>query len=168
MIESQSPKSIIRTDINGVVDQVFNSVSSPLWGSASTRGSIVKLSDGSIIVQFDSTLYKLDPITGVPDSTFNTNVSGISVNQNAEKLLIDSNNKIVSLKPFIRLNEDGTTDTSINVGTGFTGGPVSPWGITDTVDGYIVVGWFTAYDGYAVSNIAKILTDGTNDTVSSL
>ncbi len=73
----------------------------------------------------------------------------------------------ISAVGFCRLNSDGTRDTSLSVGTGF-----SPFSDVITVrdmiiqpDGKILVGGaFNIYNGTTVSNIIRLESDGTLDT----
>ncbi len=62
----------------------------------------------------------------------------------------------------VRLNSDGTVDSSFVVGTGFSSGEV--YDIELQPDGkMIVVGEFTQYNGSSVSNIVRLNSDGTID-----
>ena len=63
----------------------------------------------------------------------------------------------------IKLNSDGTRDTSFTIGTGFNTGSV--YGVPIQSDGKIVVGGtFTAYNGTAQNYITRLNSDGTRDT----
>jgi uncharacterized delta-60 repeat protein len=63
----------------------------------------------------------------------------------------------------IRLNADGTIDTSFVIGTGFNTG--TALGILTQSDGKIVVGGsFTAYNGTAQNYITRLNSNGTRDT----
>ena len=89
---------------------------------------------------------------GTIDSGFST---GSGFNARASDVIIESNGKIVVVGIFttydgssssgiVRLNSDGTIDTSFNVGTGFDSIAV---GVTQIRDYYYVTGEFTLYDG---------------------
>jgi uncharacterized delta-60 repeat protein len=63
----------------------------------------------------------------------------------------------------IRLNVDGSRDTSFTVGTGFAGGRV--WGLALQSDGKVLcVGDFTTFNGGTADGIIRLNTDGTKDT----
>jgi uncharacterized delta-60 repeat protein len=72
-----------------------------------------------------------------------------------------------SYNGIIRLNLDGSIDTSFNVGTGFSSS-VSSWTINQIVvqpdNKIIVVGRFTAYKGNTHNNIIRLNADGSVDT----
>ena len=89
---------------------------------------------------------------GTIDSGFST---GSGFNARASDVIIESNGKIVVVGLFttydgssssgiVRLNSDGTRDTSFNVGTGFNADAV---GVTQIRDYYYVTGEFTLYNG---------------------
>ncbi len=62
----------------------------------------------------------------------------------------------------IRLNTDGTKDSSFTTGTGFSG---TVYGIKIQADGKIfAVGGFTTYNGVTENRIIRLNTDGTKDT----
>jgi uncharacterized delta-60 repeat protein len=61
----------------------------------------------------------------------------------------------------IRLNTDGSLDTTFSIGTGFS---ASVWGITIQSDGKILVcGSFTSYSGGVESRIIRLNTNGSKD-----
>lgn len=64
----------------------------------------------------------------------------------------------------VKLNIDGTIDSSFNTGTGLnTGGYI--FGINVQSDGKILIGGdFTSYNGVTRSRVARLNTDGTLDT----
>ena len=62
----------------------------------------------------------------------------------------------------IRLNSDGSRDSSFNIGTGFN---FDVYTIDQQSDGKIIVGgWFNEYNGESVNGIARLNTDGTLDS----
>jgi hypothetical protein len=68
----------------------------------------------------------------------------------------------VSANRIIRLNPDGTRDTSFNVGTGFDGQVSGVY--VDEITGHIyVAGAFTTYKQVSVLRVARLLQDGTLD-----
>jgi hypothetical protein len=66
----------------------------------------------------------------------------------------------------VKLSEDGSIDTSFNVGTGFSpAGGADVYQIkNDTSGNLFVVGRFTSYNGASSRGIVKILPNGTRDT----
>jgi hypothetical protein len=70
----------------------------------------------------------------------------------------------VSSNNIIRLNNDGTIDTTFNAGTGFNG-PVYTLARQSTLN-IMVGGDFTTYNGYGTfNNIARLSPDGGNNTL---
>jgi uncharacterized delta-60 repeat protein len=107
---------------------------------------------------------------GTIDPTFNT---GTGFNSTIIDGLITSTNKIVlggfftayngdGSNRIIKLNDDGTKDTSFNIGSGFNAGNIqSLW---EQNDGKILaVGTFTNYSGSTANRIVRINLDGTKD-----
>jgi uncharacterized delta-60 repeat protein len=104
------------------------------------------------------------------DDTF---VYGTGFNGDTTGLVIQSDGKIVvggtftsyngtSRNRIIRLNTDGSVDTTFSVGTGFD---AAVWAITLQPDGKILVGGdFTSYSGSSRSKIIRLNTNGTIDT----
>ena len=107
---------------------------------------------------------------GVLDTTFNI---GAGFNSYLNKVVVDSNLKVLAGGAFttftgvtqnrlIRLNTDGSKDTSFDIGTGF-GGEV--FEILVNSNGKIYVsGTFTTYKGVTQNRIIRLNTDGTKDT----
>lgn len=108
---------------------------------------------------------------GTIDSGFN---SGTGANGTIEKVLLQPDGKIIigggfnayngsGANRILRLNSDGTRDTSFTIGTGFSSGTVN--GMQLQSDGKIViVGTFTSYAGSTVNRIVRLNTNGTRDT----
>ncbi len=80
------------------------------------------------------------------------------------KIIIGGNfstSGIISRK-LVRLNPNGTIDSSFNVGTGFTGGINE---IILQTDGKLLVGgFFTAFNNRPVRNVVRLLSNGTLDS----
>lgn len=76
----------------------------------------------------------------------------------------DGTGPVIS-RGLIRLNPDGTVDTSFTVGSGFvTTESGNVYSIIVQDDGKIVVGgWFTTYDGDTANRIVRLNPDGSND-----
>ncbi|WP_445720334.1 T9SS type A sorting domain-containing protein [Flavobacterium sp.] len=107
---------------------------------------------------------------GSKDTSFNTgtgfNGSVYSIQQQTDgKILIGGNftsYKGVAAYRIIRLNTDGSKDTSFNTGTGFN---YTVYTIQQQTDGKILVGGaFTSYKGVAAYKIIRLNTDGSKDT----
>jgi uncharacterized delta-60 repeat protein len=104
------------------------------------------------------------------DDTF---VYGTGFNGEAVALAIQSDGKILvggnfttykgtARNRIIRLETDGSIDTTFGIGTGFN---ATVWAITIQPDGKILVGGeFTSYSGAIESKIVRLNTNGTIDT----
>jgi uncharacterized delta-60 repeat protein len=107
-----------------------------------------------------------------PDgNTFNGTVRVITLQPDG-KILVGGNFSTyndgtgsVNSSGLIRLNDDGTVDTSFNVGDGFlTDENGNVYSIIVQDDGKIVVGgWFYEYDGTTAEKIVRLNPDGSND-----
>jgi len=164
---------IIKLDNTGSIDTTFNMG----VGFGNTVYTMVTQSDGKLIVGGDFTTYsgsnatrftRLN-ISGTLDATFNV---GAGPNGSVYDTVLQSDGKIVAVGAFttysgssssgiVRVNTNGTRDTTFNVGTGFTG---TPYSIAMQSDGkFIVVGAMTNYSGSSITRILRINTDGTRD-----
>jgi len=65
------------------------------------------------------------------------------------------------LSNFVVLNEDGSIDGSVTIGTGFNGFVQEVF--VDSSDRILVVGAFTDYDGYAAPTVIRLNVDGSPD-----
>jgi uncharacterized delta-60 repeat protein len=109
---------------------------------------------------------------GTLDPTFEQGLVGFSFTVN--KIQVQADDKIIvggnfasysgSSNPgIVRLNANGTKDTTFNIGTGgFFGGQVTNIKIQPDQK-IIAMGGFTSYSGSAVNRITRINTDGTRD-----
>lgn len=118
-----------------------------------TRNNIVRINaDGSLDLGFN-------PGTGANDEVASTAI------QSDGKIIIAGNFTTyngVSRNRIARINSDGTLDASFNPGTGAND---LIWDIALQSDGkIIIVGKFTNYNGTARNRIARLNSDGTNDT----
>jgi uncharacterized delta-60 repeat protein len=107
---------------------------------------------------------------GSKDTSFNI---GTGFNNIVNTNTIDSNGKILvggeyteysgsTQNRLIRLNSDGTKDTSFNVGAGFND---DVWALAVDSNGKILVGGnFTSYSGSAQNYLIRLNSDGTKDT----
>ena len=112
---------------------------------------------------------------GTPDSTFNIGtgfggvVNSITEDTSTGKVYVGGGFTTftgTTINRFLRLNSDGSRDTTFNVGTGFAGGNVLDSKIQS--DGKILVfGFFTGFTGSANFGIIRLNTDGSQDTTFS-
>jgi len=109
---------------------------------------------------------------GTLDTTFEQGLVGFSFT--VSKIQVQADDKIIvggnfasysgSSNPgIVRLNANGTKDTSFNIGTGFPGGQVTNIKIQPDQK-IIAMGVLTSYSSSAVNRITRINTDGTRDT----
>jgi uncharacterized delta-60 repeat protein len=163
-------------DSTGAISQSFNIGN----GFNNTVFSFVTQSDGKILAGGAFINYSGSNINrivrlntnGTRDTTFNV---GTGFNNTVNNLNIQSDGKIIAIGPFIsysgssvngivRINTDGTRDTTFNIGNGFQT-PITVNHSTLQSDGKIVVvGAFTLYSGSTNLRIVRINTDGTKDT----
>jgi uncharacterized delta-60 repeat protein len=164
---------IIKLDNTGSIDTTFNMGA----GFNNTVYCMTTQSDAKLIVGGDFSSYSGSNVTritrlnvsGTYDTTFNV---GAGPNGAVYDFKIQSDGKIVAVGPFttysgssssgiVRINTNGTRDTTFNVGTGFTG---TPNAVTMQSDGkFIIVGSMTNYSGSGITRIVRINTDGTRD-----
>ena len=170
---------IVRLNIDGSKDSSFKTGT----GFSSSVSSIAIQTDRKIIVggsftSFNGTTVKYIirlNADGTRDTSFNT---GTGFNGSVESIAMQSDGKIIIgggkegfstfneivANKIIRLNSDGTRDSSFNTG---------PWtGFNDFIksiaiqsDGKIIVGGdFTTFNGVIVNRIIRLNTNGTRDT----
>jgi len=175
-----SQNYLIRLNSDGTKDTSFN-IGSGFTGYTSQRGlvdEIVVNSDGKILVGGNFLTYQgtgsnyLTRINsdGSKDTSFNTSNAFDSW---VYTMAVDSNGKIVAGGKFtffantgsnhlIRLNSDGTKDTSFNIGSGFN---AIVYSIAIDSNGKILAGGsFTTYSGSTQNYLVRLNTDGTKDT----
>ena len=181
---------IVRLNSSGTVDTTF----STSFASEMTSGIlfIKERSDSSLIVYgyryspFGPRNYNVVAVssTGVPDSTFNTNV-GAGPSTDVYSLNVQPDGKVLvsgyiqtwnnipfdvdySTKIIIRLNSNGTLDNTFNNNISFTSSSTNDGSITDISlqsDGKILLGGsFAVFNGAGVRNIARLNSNGTVDT----
>lgn len=113
---------------------------------------------------------------GTPDSSFtspvfNGSVQSVTIQSDGKLLVGGSFIQVgtVDQKRLVRLFEDGTIDTSFNIGTGFTSTDTSdlnPRVISMNIqeDGKILVGGkFTTFNGETSNNLVRLNSDGSRD-----
>lgn len=168
-------KKIIRLNTDGTKDTSFNFGN----GFDGIVYNINVLSSTDIIVVGDFSSYgfgdrarKIARLnsTGSFDTSF---YKGNGLNGYVNSIAIQQDNKIIAGGSFnafqntnqnniIRFNNDGSKDTSFNVGTGFNGAIYSV--ILQTNGKIIVGGSFGSYNGSVCNRIARLNSDGTLDT----
>ena len=107
-------------------------------------------------------------------STANIGFGGVDTDS-VDEIVFQSDGKIIcgglftryrgvtGINNIVRLNVDGSRDTSFTVGTGFAGGRV--WGLALQSDGKVLcVGDFTTFNGGTADGIIRLNTNGTKDT----
>jgi uncharacterized delta-60 repeat protein len=165
---------IIRLNTDGSKDTTFNSGT----GFNFYTSTIAIQTDGKILVGGNFTSY--NGITenriirlnsdGSKDSSFNTGIgfnNGVSsmVIQNDSKIIVGGNftsYKGITENFIIRLNSDGSKDTTFNSGTGFNSQTST---IAIQTDGKILIGGnFTSYKNITENRIIRLNADGSKDT----
>jgi len=172
---SSSPR-IVRINTNGTKDTTFNVGTA---GFNNVAYDMKVQSDGKIIAAGIFTTYSGSTnnriirinTDGTKDTTFNV---GVGSTGGINQLALQSDGKIIAIGAtisysgssnagIVRINTDGTKDTTFNIGTGFNTTTIYAIGIQST--GKIIVGGqFTTYSGSASPYIVRINTDGTKDT----
>jgi uncharacterized delta-60 repeat protein len=169
---------IVRLDSNGVFDASFN----PGSGLNSTVNTTAIQPDGKVLAGGDFTnfngvtnnrIVRLN-FNGSLDVTFNI---GSGFNGSVYSIVIQPDGKILVAGNFttfngitrnriVRLNSDGTYDSTFNPGTGFNG---LVWDIKLQPDGMIVVaGNFTSFNGITRNKILRLLPNGSLDLTLSV
>jgi len=162
---------IIRLNVDGSVDNTFNAGSGP----DAFVYTITRQTDGKLIVGGNFTTYSGQTANyilrlnsdGSIDDTFihGALVGGVILSSSIQpdgKILIGggfNNYSGITSCGIVRLNSDGTHDTSFYIGSG------SVYSMGLQSDGKIIaVGNFLTYSGQSSRNIVRINTDGTLDT----
>jgi uncharacterized delta-60 repeat protein len=167
---------IVRINTDGTKDTTFNVG----VGSTGNINQLARQSDGKIIAIGATTAYSGSSNAGIvrintdgtKDTTFNmgsgfntTSVLAIGI-QSTGKIIVGGNFSIYSGSTnnyIVRINTDGTKDTTFNIGTGFgANGVVALKVLAD--DSIIAYGSFTTYSGSASPRIIKLTPNGTKDT----
>jgi uncharacterized delta-60 repeat protein len=173
-----SSNYIIRLNDDGSVDGTFNIGT----GFDDLVTTISIQSDDKILVGGGFTGYTGDSFSKIirlntDGSVDNTFTVGSGFDNTVETISIQSDGKIlvgggftsysgVSSNGIIRLNDDGSVDTTFNVGTGFDN---SVREIITQSDGKILVGGdFTDYNGVLVNRIVRLDDDGSVDTTFNI
>lgn len=171
LIFSQNPSDIDENFITNTESSFYSGFN----GSVNT---IALQSDGKILVGGDFINYQNNTVNRIvrlnsDGSIDNTFVSNAGFNLAVLCIVIQLDGKIlvggafstykgINSSKLIRLNTDGSIDTSFNVGTGFNSNVNT---IALQTDNKIIVGGaFTTYKGPANNRIIRLNTDGVRDT----
>jgi uncharacterized delta-60 repeat protein len=175
---STSTTRLMRLNSNGTQDLTYNTGAGTGLNAQPT--CILILSSGKAVVGGSFTTYSGSTVNyivqinsnGTKDTTFNT---GTGFNSTISSAVTQSDGKIIVVGNFstysgsavgnriIRLNTDGTRDTTFNVGTGLFSNAATAIALQS--DGKAVVGGaFTTYSGSANNYLVRINTNGTKDT----
>jgi len=171
---------IVRLNSDGTRDTTF--ITNTGTGFDSNIESLAVQSDGKIVCGGYFTTFNGTTVNrivrlnsdGTRDTTFTTN-TGTGFSSNVESLAVQSDGKIIcggsftafnntTVNRIVRLNSDGTRDTSFttNTGTAFNSTVES---IAIQSDGKLVIGGgFTTFNGTTVNRIVRLNSDGTRDT----
>lgn len=181
-----SQQYIIKLSASAVVDTPFNTNLGT--GFNNSIASIAVQSNDQIVVGGSFTslngttrnrLVRLNS-NGTVDTTFSTNM-GTAFNNVVNKVYIQPNGQILvggrfttfnggSQIRFLRLNSDGTPDTTFNtnLGTGATGFSASVDAVTIEGTDIFVGGFFTSFNGSLITNLVCLNSNGTlNTTVNT-
>ncbi len=171
---------IARLNSDGSLDTAFaTNIGTGFNGNAS---SIVIQSDGKIILGGSFTTFNGTTVNyivrlnsdGTRDTTFTTN-TGTAFDGGVDSIAIQPDGKIlcagqfftfngVTVNRILRLNSDGTRDTTFTTNTG-TAFDLTAQSIVIQSDGKIIcAGSFTTFDGVTVNRIVRLNSDGTRDT----
>jgi len=171
-------RNLVRLNSNGSIDSTFNIGN----GFSSNVISTSLQSDGKIIVGGNfgtfsgisqNRLVRLNS-NGSKDDTFNI---GSGFNGIVWSTFIQSDGKILVGGAFttytgstnnylIRLNSDGSKDTSFNIGSGFNGGVFS---IAIQSNGKILAGGgFTTFTGSSQNYLIRLNSDGSKDSTFNI
>ena len=174
--------NIIRLNSDGTIDGSFNPPSTTYKYTAVAIDTTGGPYNGYIYISKDTIsgsqkVQRLTP-TGAIDGTFNTTFDNTPLNSSfGLNLKVDTNGKIllgfkgdfvsnsITYKGIIRLNTDGTVDTTFNPnGVGFNN-TVSVYAIEIDINNNIVLGGTSnfTYNGVSRTNILRLLPDGDLD-----
>jgi uncharacterized delta-60 repeat protein len=178
-----SVNRIVRLNTDGSIDTSF-SVGS---GFSSTVITIAVQSDGKVLMGGQFVSYNGTSVNRIvrlnTDGSIDTSFSvGSGFNSTVITIAVQSDGKVLaggfftsyngtSVNRIVRLNTDGSIDTSFSVGSGFSGGFYSTdvYSIAVQSDGKILVGGsFTSYNGTSTNYIVRLNTGGSIDTSFSV
>lgn len=168
---------LVRINTNGTRDATFTATLNSSVFTAAVQ------SDGNIII--GGLFTTVNGVTapriarvnsaGSRDATFNVGTTGAG--STVRDVKIQSDGKVIAVGDFVaysgssssyivRINTNGTRDTTFNVGTGLNN---ASYNANIQSDGKIITaGAFTTYSGSTNNYIVRINTDGTKDTTFTL
>ena len=171
---------IVRLNSDGTRDTTFTTNTGTAFDNAPT--SIAIQSDGKILIGGSFTTFNGATVNrivrlntdGTRDTTFTTN-TGTAFDSFVLSIAVQSDGKIViggffttfngvTVNSIVRLNSDGTRDTTFttNTGTGFNSFVFS---VAVQSDGKLIIGGgFSTFNGVTVNYIVRLNSDGTRDT----
>jgi uncharacterized delta-60 repeat protein len=167
----------------GSIDPTFNPVDSGFWEGMGFYGgvnSVIVQNDGKMIVGGSFQRYNETKVlriarlntNGTIDDTFKI---GTGTNNTIQKMILQKDGKIIIGGDFsmyngvarggiVRLNVNGSVDTTFNPGTGLKNLLGSLSAIEIQQDGKIIIGGrFTSFNGTNINRIARLNADGTLD-----
>jgi uncharacterized delta-60 repeat protein len=172
-----------RLNLDGTLDTTFNSNLGS--GANATVSSIAIQSDGKILAGGTFTTWNGTTVNrivrlnsdGTRDTTFTTN-TGTAANGQVVEISIQADGKILvggvftiwndtTVNRIVRLNSDGTRDTSFSTSIG--NGPNNViYSMVAQTDGKILVGGaFTSWNGNNINRAIRLNSDGTIDNTYS-
>src|SRR5690554_3125735 len=177
----QTQNRIARLNTDGSLDTSFNTGTG--FGVSYWIHEITLQPDGKILVGGTFTQYNGQTQNRIirlnTDGSIDTSfVTGTGFNDWVETITLQSDGKILvggkftsyngqSRNSIVRLNTDGSLDTSFNIGTGFN---ISEWShsvlaiILQPDEKILVGGSFTEYNGQTQKSIVRLNMDGSVDT----
>lgn len=126
-----------------------------------TQRRIARLNAGGSL---DTSFNIGEGFVGNDEANYTYHINAIAIQPDGKILAVGYFNKYdnQNRNSIVRLNTDGSLDTSFNIGTGFNTDAMS---IALQPDGKILVGGvFTSYNGISRNGIVRLSTDGTLDT----
>lgn len=159
--------NLARLNTDGSLDTTFNTGT----GTNSSIQALKVLNDDKILIGGAFSSYNGVTTTsiarlnsdGTLDTTFNTGAESYSIIYAIE---VESDGQILIgglMMPVIRLNSDGSEDTSLIMGSGYSISTIT-YSIISQPDGKIIFGGnFTTYNGESKNRIARINPDGSID-----
>ena len=171
---------IVRLNSDGTRDATFTTNTGT--GASSNVFSISLQADGKILVggAFSTwngvTVNRIVRLNsdGTRDTTFTTN-AGTAANSLVQSIVLQPDGKILlggvfstwngtTVNYIVRLNSDGTRDTTFTTNTGTAGNSTVSRILLQTDGKIIAVGNFTTWNGVTVNRIVRLNSDGTRDT----
>ncbi|MBI5219847.1 MAG: delta-60 repeat domain-containing protein [Bacteroidia bacterium] len=171
---------IARLNADGSLDTAFN----PSTGANNYINATSIQSDGKIIIgggfsSYNGTVISRIARLNTDGSIDNSFLAGTGfIGNNINTIALQSDGKIIiggdfsayngtAMNRLVRLNTDGSIDTTFNVGSGASANNV--YAIAFQSDGkIIIVGDFATYNGIASKGIARLNTDGSLDATYSV